>query len=694
MTKSRKVGIILAFALVFALIATSIVPLLGVDFNTANAVTVVPHEEWKNAYTGNYYQNLNTSLRGTSFRSQLASLITTTHHTNTVYNGSSSLALNNVWPQSDKDMNNINANTMKWFYTGTVVSANSFGGSSGQTNREHVWAKNAGSTFEPEAGPGADAHHLRPTEVSLNSARSNWGFGEVTQSTSNIVAQAGKTNYGSTVDELCYKGSVNGATLFYPAKGYRGATARILMYMQVRYGDTWNLYFVDGASSSNGKGIGKISDLFKWHLLEPPTTEEIYRNHAIAEIQGNRNPFIDHPEYAEMIYCNNNESYSSKLQGLVNQYGGYLNGGIDPDEIPESLTLSPSSLTLEVGKTSSPITVTASPAGTLNDVSWSSNNTSVATVSSTGVVTAVAKGTATVTATSKYDSTVSAKLTVTVNPVQLTGLTISSSELTLKDGRTAVLTVSPIPSNASAEVTWSSDNTAVATVSSTGHVTAKGEGTAHITATSKEFPSVSVSATVTVVPAPKPVSISVSGTPTKTRYIKGETFDPTGLTVTVMYNDNSTEELTGNALKDCEWLDGVTGETTLSDGTTTVICRYGEFEATVSGITVTNNIEDFLNKMEAVDSNDFDSLTLQQKFEAIKQAVAAYNKLTTAEKNNSQVVAKYSTLRNAIEDYNELANAQNAVLQDAVTLGAGALVRAISTAFAALIVVVKGLLGR
>lgn len=692
MTKSRKVGIALALALAFALLAASLVPLLTTcNVNTASALTVTPHEEWKNAYTGNYYNNLNTSKNGTAFRSDLASLITSTHHTNTTYN-SGTYALQYVWPQSDKDMNNINANTMKWFYSGTVVSANSFGGSVGQTNREHVWAKNGGDTFTAEAGPGADAHHLRPTECQLNSTRGNLGFAEVTQTTGTIAKQNNKTDYGTFPDGLCFKSG----SFFYPAEGYRGATARILMYMQVRYGDQFNLYFVDGASTNNGKGIGKISDLFKWHLQEPPTQEEIYRNHAIAEIQGNRNPFIDHPEYAEMIYCNNGESYSNTLKNLVEQYGGYLNG--NTDNKPESISLSPSALTLTVGTTSAKITVSATPSTASTAVTWTSSNTSVATVSG-GVVTAKAQGTATITATSTHNPNAKASLTVTVNPVQLTGLTISDKTLTLKDGATHRLTVTPTPSNANAEVSWSSSNTAVATVNESGYVTATGVGTATITAKSKMFPSVTATATVTVVEAPKPTSISIAGTPTKTQYIDGEAFDPTGLTVTINYSDGSHETVSGKGdlLEYFEWVDGVTGEDTLSEGTTTVICKYGSLSATVSGVTVTNNIDGFLSKMQALTSDDFDSLTLQQQFAVIKEAVEAYNKLTDAEKNDSRVVAKYSTLLSAARSYNQMAEAENAEFQDAVftvNLGSGSISMAISAALAALIAIVKGLLGR
>ncbi|MCH5159989.1 MAG: endonuclease [Clostridiales bacterium] len=315
MTKSRRISLALVVALVFALFASSIIPFAG---NTASAVTVVPHNDWNNTYDGDYYDNLNTDKVGLEFRSELASLITTTHTHLTTYSES-----RDWFGETDADP--ANPGNIILFYTGTSVKfTGTLGSSSGAINREHVWAKHGGTTYPKDSGPGADAHHLRPTEYDINESRANYAFAEVEQNTNNLRVQAGRTDYGSTPDELCYLGTIGGAKFFYPAKGYRGATARILMYMLVRWGDENNLYFVDGASTADGKGIGKISDLMKWHLEEPPTDEEIRRNDVVATKQGNRNPFIDHPEYAEMILCNDGQSYNDTLKEIVNTYGSYI----------------------------------------------------------------------------------------------------------------------------------------------------------------------------------------------------------------------------------------------------------------------------------------------------------------------------------------------------------------------------------
>ena len=594
MIKSRKIGIAVALMLTFVLACAVLVPICSVNnANVAQAVTVESRDEWTNSYTGTYYNNLNTDLTGAAFRSQLASLITSTHKTLTSYDG-----LKTVFKTADADLKK--SGNIIWFYTGTSASYNgTLGSSSGTTNREHVWAKHGGDTFPATTGPGADAHHLRPTESLLNNARSNYGFGIVEQSNANAVKEAGSLNYGSTADELCYLGSYGGSKLFYPAKGYRGATARILFYMQVRWGDENNLYFVDGISSSNGKGIGKISDLMRWHLEEPPTDEEIRRNNVVANIQGNRNPFIDHPEYAEMIYCNGyDNSYSNKLQNIVEEVGGYLDND-NEKETPTSLTLSVNSLNLTIGQSSSQITVTATPSGASNRVRWSSSNSSVAEVSATGVVTAKNEGTATITATSTRDTNVKATLTVNVSRPALQSLSISPSSLNLTQNSTRQLTVTASPSGASNSVTWSTSDSSVATVSEAGLVTAVGSGTATITATSKADTSKSASITVTV----------------------------------------RTQE---------------------------------------------ENSQAFLQSLQAIES----ATTLEARYTAIKQAIDAYNQMSSSDQDAQKANGNYAKLEAALNQYNAEINKINGEFDKANNLAAQIMAGGISVSFMALVAIV------
>ncbi len=470
--------IVLSMLLVVAL-CLGFLPLLpNVQQQTALAETT-----WENTYTGSYYDNLNTDLEGSAFRQELAELITDTHTKYTSYSG-----LANAFKVADADPDK-NGNVI-WFYTGTSVPFSGFGANPGSTNREHVWPKDGGDAFPAESGPGSDAHHLRPTETQLNSTRGSKNFDEVAQTSANIVKENGSSSYGNSAygaDALCY----SSGSFFYPAKGYRGATARILFYMQTRWGDH-NLEFVDGAGSS--KTIGKISTLLKWHLEEPPTEEEIRRNEAVFGLQGNRNPFIDHPEYAAQIYCYDGESYNNALQQVL----------AESDD----------------------------PYGNLN--------------------TAV-----------------------------LESLAISPSTVTISVGDTYALTAVPTPSNARANVSWTSSDNTVATVSDSGVVTAKSQGTVTITARNKDDASIYATARVTV---KQVTDITISGAPVKTAYFEGDTFDPTGLTILATFSDGTSENLPPNT---CTWLDGTTLSATLTAGTTSVVCKYGNITKTVTGITVT-----------------------------------------------------------------------------------------------------------
>lgn len=160
---------------------------------------------------------------------------------------------------------------------------------SGAWNKEHVWAKSHGFPNESYE-PYCDAHHLRPSTTKINSTRSNKDFGEVPNATPD--AYGNKTNND----------------LFEPRDEVKGDIARMMFYMETRYGSNtkYNLKLVNSqttsASDLNGR-FGNLETLIKWHYDDPVSKEEIYRNNVIFDnYQHNRNPYIDHPGYVDYVY--------------------------------------------------------------------------------------------------------------------------------------------------------------------------------------------------------------------------------------------------------------------------------------------------------------------------------------------------------------------------------------------------------
>ena len=152
----------------------------------------------------------------------------------------------------------------------------------------------------------------------------------------------------------------------------------------------------------------------------------------------------------------------------------------EPQKTVTSVTLNQSSLTLVVGE-SSTLSATVSPADAPDKtVSWTSSNTSVASVSN-GVVKAVSEGSATVTASCGGKSATCA-VTVQKKTIPVSSVTLKPTSLTLIQGEIATLTLTVAPADATEQTaTWSSSNPLIVTVAD-GKVTAVREGTATITA--------------------------------------------------------------------------------------------------------------------------------------------------------------------------------------------------------------------
>ena len=220
-------------------------------------------------YTGAYtYDNL-SGMSSSQLLSSLRTLMTNTHRRTSSYDDCRNMA-------DQTDCENGNGKVLL-LYTSVTTSAN------GDWNREHVWPKSLGG-FKT-SGPGADLHHIRPSDNQVNSTRGNLRFGEVNGGKQAIGGNAASGTLGG------YHGSY-----FEPLDNAKGDVARICLYMYVRY----------GASHSKCNSITNVFQsvdvLLEWCALDPVDTWEMGRNEVVEDYQGNRNVFIDYPELAWTLF--------------------------------------------------------------------------------------------------------------------------------------------------------------------------------------------------------------------------------------------------------------------------------------------------------------------------------------------------------------------------------------------------------
>ncbi|MEZ9196778.1 endonuclease [Shewanella sp. 10N.286.54.B9] len=189
-------------------------------------------------------------------------------------------------------------------YTGESISKydnQTSGSGAGKWNREHVWAKSHGFPSDSQWGY-TDAHHLRPSDPGINTARSNNDFGACSDTGEEVLFNGvGTGNYlNKTTD--CWE----------PRDEVKGDVARMIMYMDTRYQGTDtattnmpDLIVVDRLTTTAEDSeplIGTLCTLYAWNKLDAVDTYEQNRNNQVYKYQGNRNPFIDRPELVQEVY--------------------------------------------------------------------------------------------------------------------------------------------------------------------------------------------------------------------------------------------------------------------------------------------------------------------------------------------------------------------------------------------------------
>jgi Endonuclease I len=252
---------------------------------------------WAQAPAG-YYNNADGKT-GATLKTALFNIIKT--HTSvsydglyTVYTTSDNLPGSKVW-----DMYSIKADgTADYFYTQGQQKCGNYQKEGDCYNREHSLPQ---SWFNSASPMVSDAFHVYPTDGKVNGKRSNYPFGEVI--TASYTSSNGSM-LGNSDPATGYSG-----TVFEPIDEFKGDFARTYFYMATCYEDKIASWVGNGSAGTILDGTSYpafktwyVQLLLKWSRQDPVSQKEIDRNNAIYAIQHNRNPYIDHSEYAEYVW--------------------------------------------------------------------------------------------------------------------------------------------------------------------------------------------------------------------------------------------------------------------------------------------------------------------------------------------------------------------------------------------------------
>ena len=256
-----------------------------------------------NSILGQYYSGISTS--SPTFVSDLQTLIRS-NYVKKSYDSYDENMIPSFYAQDNGDGTNsvfCVYSSYEYIYSGTFTWT--------VFSREHTWCYSwmptHGSTSTNEY---SDYHHLFPAHQNkANAVRSNHPLGEV-------------VNVSSTFIDGKYGTDIDGDNVYEPRDAQKGDAARALLYMSLKYdgldGLDWDFNWLNGTKlPSLSEGDQSLETLLAWHAQDPPDAWEIARNDHIYNLQGNRNPFIDHPEYTD--YINFNDMSKTEPLNLISE---------------------------------------------------------------------------------------------------------------------------------------------------------------------------------------------------------------------------------------------------------------------------------------------------------------------------------------------------------------------------------------
>ncbi|MBI9069846.1 MAG: endonuclease [Salinivirgaceae bacterium] len=268
------------------------------------SITIISFSQLKDIPTG-YYNNAE-GQSGYTLKTALHTIIKT-GHTDRGYG-----ALYNAYEVGDTDpedgkvwdMYSENPDgTDPYNYTHFSNQCGNYSSEGDCYNREHLFPQGIFGSASPMK---ADYHHVVPSDGKVNGNRGNYAFGETNNPSWTSLN-------GSKVGSCSYPGY--SGTIFEPIDEFKGDIARCMLYFATRYEDKvagWSHTMLNG-TSNQVYADWFIEMLVQWHLNDPISNKDIMRNEAGYDHQGNRNPFIDHPEYVSLIWGGNSPTIFSQI---------------------------------------------------------------------------------------------------------------------------------------------------------------------------------------------------------------------------------------------------------------------------------------------------------------------------------------------------------------------------------------------
>lgn len=243
------------------------------------------------AQAPSYYDNIDLELEQEALREQLQNLVTNTQHTVLPYTAQNTTDVRDAIKMTDKDLEQENYLLLIYGYddedndprTDRTRWHNSYCNTDpcpeGTWNREHVYPRSLGTPNLGFQNAGSDIHALRAIDQDMNMLRSNRLFDD-----------------GEGHAHLTLRG------LFYPGDEWKGDVARMMMFMYLRYPEQCVATNV-GYGSTSYSPLGDMPNIFlEWNADDPVSEIELIRNDIAEDLQGNRNPFIDNPALATLIW--------------------------------------------------------------------------------------------------------------------------------------------------------------------------------------------------------------------------------------------------------------------------------------------------------------------------------------------------------------------------------------------------------